>query len=786
MTEFLILAALWAARLEPLAKPATALPGAARTLMQTSVPPDENRHVTALQPMDRVTELSDTAQGIRRFVLNVPPDTARLEVHLTGGRGDADLYLRAGAEPDLFTFDHRPFVDGNHESIWLDAPEPGLWHLMLHAHRPYEHVTLSVLCRPQDLDTPAGADLNTPDLELSLYYELSGITLDQETWSRELRNQVLRDEGRLAFTNGNYDRAISLWSQWSERDPENPEPVALIGDTYLRMEETERAVEQYRRSLRIQPGQVTLMVRLARLIDQHLDNPTEARNLLNLYSRLFPSHPEIALAQTEWLLRRRRFDEASALIQAVLEHDPENLQARTLLHGLLRTPKERFDNLNAMLAVGESPGMQWRLAQAIQDHQLLTRPESWVMMDFIDRMRFDAPTRAQRAQFDALTPRKETASENFRLGRMSRSWISSQEQQWNEEGSLVLSADPQQTEAYLRLDRSEALHNGFVEATIEATRGFFWLYARRGQGSMIRFGFDDTGMMYQQIWMNGHLLANQMRLWSRPDRPATLRLEVRADGVFTSIDGRPAFSAPLTIPRDMGLGWWGLAPWSPDFGRAAVTIRNIAGGPLPARLGLKTHTHLRPNLRAFEGRPGTAAGPAGSAVARISRSDRELDRLQEHIQSLSMLAPDWYRIDWSGHPRRLTPEDDTELRLLARFYRVRLLPQLTYSRLENVPWNRLKEIARRDRLDGFTVFLNKMPEPETLRELEDRIFESNLDFVLVVREPDQQHMRLYEIKPGVSLLPGPRRSVRLPVKSIRGVEDTAPVLSESASVILLL
>lgn len=767
MTELMVLAALWIARLEPLLKPASSLPEAARLMVQSSPPSLPDTNVTPLQSGDRITDLSDTAHGIRRFVLDVPEDTARLEVHVYGGTGDADLYLRAGAPPDLRSFDHRPFVDGNHESVWIDDPEPGPWHLMLHAYRPYKDVTLTALARHHDRDPAAGADLSTPDLELSLYYELSGITLDQETWSQELRNQVLRDEGRVAFTNGDYDRAISLWTRWSELDPHNPEAVSLIGDTYLRMEETERAIEFYRKSLRIQPGQVTLMVRLARLLDQQLDKPAEARNLLNLYSRVFPYHPEIALAQAEWLLRRRRFDEATQVVEAVIKNDPENLQARTLLHGLLRSPKERFDNLKAMLAVGETPGMQWILAQAIQDHQLMTRPESWIMMDFIDRMRFEAPSRAQRAQFNALMPRDEPAGENFRLGRMSRSWISSQEQQWNEEGSLVLSADPQQTEAYLRLDRSDTMHNGFIEATIEATRGFFWLYARRGHGNMIRFGFDDTGMMYQQIWMNDHLLSNQMRLWSRPDGSTTLRLEIRADGVFTSIDGRPAFSAPLTIPRDMGLGWWGLAPWSPDFGRAAVTIRNVSGGPLPPQIGLES----RPRPVS----PGGLADAVSESSQRTPRrTDLELDQLQNRIQTLSMLAPDWYRTDWTGRPRRLTLEDDTELRLLARFYRVRLLPRLTYSRPDRIPWDHLAEIARRDRVDGFTLLLHKMPEPEALRNLEDRLFDSDLDFVLLVNEPDQQHILLYEIKPGVSLLPGPRRPVRLPVKFLQDFKDSKP------------
>ena len=784
MTELLLVASLWLNRLEPVYRISEDIAPFLRTAAWQAYTSLPETGTISLQNNDRLENLSAPLHAIHRFVLDVPPNTARLEVRLRGGSGDADLYVRAHDKPDLRAFDHRPFVSGNHETVRIDKPAPGLWHLMLHAFRPFEGVTLSVICHPGERDPTGDSVLSTPDLELSLYYELSGMmTPDGETWSRELRNQVLRDEGRQAFTNGEYDRAIRFWTKWREQDPANPDPVYLIGDTYLRMGEPARAVDYYQQSLEIQPGQITLMIRLARLIDQHLDNPKEARNLLNRYSRLFPYHPNVALAQAEWLLRRRRFDEADRIVKAVIEAVPDHLQARTLLHGLLRDTTERFENLQAMLAVGESPGMHWTLAQAMQDHQLMTRPESWILLDFVDRMRIESPSRSQRELFASLMPRNKPASENFRLGRMSRSWVSSREQQWNEEGHLILSADPQQTEAYLRLDRSEAMQNGFVEATIEATRGFFWLYARRGEGNMIRFGFDESGMMYQQIWINGNLQSNQMRLWSRPEGPTTLRLEIRADGAFSLIDGRPAFSSPLTIPRDMGLGWWGIAPWSPDFGRAAVTIRSVAGGPLPALIGLMAPP--RPAI-GFPSGSRHAAKTRHTSYHRLPRTEPELEQLQAEIQTLSMLAPGGYRVDWTGTPYRENQNEDIELRLLARFYRVRLMPQLHYPTLERVPWSELTELARRDRLDGFTLLLPKMPDPAALGMLKKQVFQTGLDFVLIVREPDPGHVLIQEVKAGVGILPGPRRPVRLPVIRFDNPDDP-PVPPQAAdSAILLL
>jgi hypothetical protein len=113
----------------------------------------------------------------------------------------------------------------------------------------------------------------------------------------------------------------------------------------------------------------------------------------------------------------------------------------------------------------------------------------------------EAPTLELRNLFANLLPREGISRENFRVGRMSTNWISSREETWDEDGNLILSADPTQTEAFLRLVRSDAMHNGFVEAEVDDSRGYFWVYARRGQGNMIRFGFDESGQLFLQVWM---------------------------------------------------------------------------------------------------------------------------------------------------------------------------------------------------------------------------------------------------------------------------------------------
>ncbi|GEM_PF-1236073 len=671
------------------------------------------------------------------FVWRVPPNTERLEISLEGGSGDADLYVRHRAAPTPTVFDARPYVRGNDEQIMLDRPPSGDWYIVVHGYTAYSGATLSVMCRvfdaPHDELEPGVAR----DIELAMYYEFTGgREVEDHALQPELRQRALRTEGRLAFNAGDYERAIEVWREWAALAPENPEPVALIGDTYLRQQQLDEAVEKYRRSLAIQPGQIRLMVRLARLLDVEMERPDKSRELLNHYERLFPEHPEIVLAKAEWLIRRRRYQEAGRLIDRVLVRDAENLRALVLRHTLLETTVDRFANLQEILAVGYRPGADPLLARVILDHHLLTRPESWVLLAYIDDVAFRAPEAYVRETFQSLLPRTEVAVEDFGIGRLSRSWASSRDQMWDDDGALVLGADPTQTEAYLRLEQSDAMPSGFIEADIEGTRGYFWMYARRGEGNMVRFGFDEPGNLYQQVWINGQLHLNESRLWAQDTDVARLRLEVRGDGIFSYIDGRPAFHSPLSIPRDMGLGWWGLAPWAPEPGYAAVNIHRAAGGPLAARLLWWDYTERPPDE---------------------PRSGAMLERLRRLMNGTVAAMPDWYAEADDGRWQRNAYADDQELRLLARFHRARLMPVVRLRAETTFDWDEASRVAARDRLDGFTIPVYKMPPPEWLRAAEAEAVERELAINLLLWEPAGTRARLREIAPFVGLLPGPRR-----------------------------
>jgi len=89
-----------------------------------------------------VSSLTGAIGSESYYVVDIPPDTDELTISLSGGSGDADLYVRYGSLPTLSEWDYRPFRLGNNESVEVVAPTAGPWYIMLHGWRAYGGATL--------------------------------------------------------------------------------------------------------------------------------------------------------------------------------------------------------------------------------------------------------------------------------------------------------------------------------------------------------------------------------------------------------------------------------------------------------------------------------------------------------------------------------------------------------------------------------------------------------------------------------------------------------------------
>jgi len=89
-----------------------------------------------------VSGLAGTQGSEVFFTLEVPAGATDLTFTMSGGSGDADLYVRRGAEPTTSTYDCRPYRSGNNETCSFASPQSGTWHVMIRGYSAYSSVTL--------------------------------------------------------------------------------------------------------------------------------------------------------------------------------------------------------------------------------------------------------------------------------------------------------------------------------------------------------------------------------------------------------------------------------------------------------------------------------------------------------------------------------------------------------------------------------------------------------------------------------------------------------------------
>ena len=59
------------------------------------------------------------------YTVSIPAGTTSLVVNISGGTGDADLYVRAGAAPTTTSYNCRPYLSGNTETCTISNPVAG-------------------------------------------------------------------------------------------------------------------------------------------------------------------------------------------------------------------------------------------------------------------------------------------------------------------------------------------------------------------------------------------------------------------------------------------------------------------------------------------------------------------------------------------------------------------------------------------------------------------------------------------------------------------------------------
>ncbi|MGX5172991.1 S8 family peptidase [Aliikangiella sp. IMCC44653] len=100
---------------------------------------------TGPTPIDStVNNISVGSGGWARYYVDLTPGYSNLDVSISGGSGDADLYVNFGSQSTTSSYDCRPYKYGNSETCTFNNPQSGRWHIDIRGYTAASGVTLNV------------------------------------------------------------------------------------------------------------------------------------------------------------------------------------------------------------------------------------------------------------------------------------------------------------------------------------------------------------------------------------------------------------------------------------------------------------------------------------------------------------------------------------------------------------------------------------------------------------------------------------------------------------------
>lgn len=89
-----------------------------------------------------VSGISGAASSTQYWQITVPASASKLTVTLSGGSGDADLYVRKGSRPTTSTYTCRSWNSGNSETCGISAPGAATYYVMVRGYSAFSGATL--------------------------------------------------------------------------------------------------------------------------------------------------------------------------------------------------------------------------------------------------------------------------------------------------------------------------------------------------------------------------------------------------------------------------------------------------------------------------------------------------------------------------------------------------------------------------------------------------------------------------------------------------------------------
>ncbi len=108
------------------------------------------KSVTVTAPAGNVLQNGVTVSGLAattgnsiNYTMNVPAGATGLNFVMSGGSGDADLYVKFGSAPTDTSYDCRPYASGNSESCPVNPAQVGTYYVRIKAYSTFSGVSLT-------------------------------------------------------------------------------------------------------------------------------------------------------------------------------------------------------------------------------------------------------------------------------------------------------------------------------------------------------------------------------------------------------------------------------------------------------------------------------------------------------------------------------------------------------------------------------------------------------------------------------------------------------------------
>ncbi|MGK0250192.1 MAG: serine protease [Oleispira sp.] len=173
------------------------------------------------------SNLSASTGQTLKYIADLPANATQVTVTMSGGSGDADLYVRQGSEPTLSEYDCAPYISGNNEQCSITNPVAGRYYINLQSYAAFNGVSL-VLNYTVNTDTGGGTGSGEGDgsagdngsYVFTTYYAAaigqSGAALKASL------NQIIKGHTRFSYS--------QVWDGlgYADEDPANTNNVILL------------------------------------------------------------------------------------------------------------------------------------------------------------------------------------------------------------------------------------------------------------------------------------------------------------------------------------------------------------------------------------------------------------------------------------------------------------------------------------------------------------------------------------------------------------------------------